>query len=70
MKIIIVGAGKTGTVLTRSLTNEGHDVTIIDYNADRITNICNDDDVMSLVGNGVNYSTLSEAGIAEADLLM
>lgn len=70
MKIIIVGAGKTGTVLTRSLTNEGHDVTIIDYNADRIANICNDDDVMSLVGNGVNYSTLSEAGIAEADLLI
>jgi trk system potassium uptake protein TrkA len=70
MKIIIVGAGKTGAVLTRSLTNEGHDVTIIDHKADRIAGICNDDDVMTLVGNGVNYTALSEAGIAEADLLI
>lgn len=70
MKIIIVGAGKTGTMLTRSLANEGHDVTIIDHKADRIAGICNDDDVMTLVGNGVNYSTLSEAGITDADLLI
>ena len=28
MKILIVGIGKTGATLARTLTNEGHDVTI------------------------------------------
>lgn len=40
MKIIIVGGGKTGATLAHSLTDEGHDVTIIDQFADRISGIC------------------------------
>ncbi len=70
MKIIIVGGGKTGASLAASLNDEGHDVTIIDYNAERITAICNDSDVMGLLGNGMNYSALTEAGIENADLLI
>ena len=35
MKIIIVGGGKTGASLTKSLTDEGHDVVVVDVNADR-----------------------------------
>ncbi len=70
MKIIIVGGGKTGATLAASLNDEGHDVTVIDFNADRISTICNDNDVMGLLGNGMNYSALSEAGIEDADLLI
>ncbi len=70
MKIIIVGGGKTGATLAASLNDEGHNVTIIDYNAARISAICNDNDVMGLLGNGMNYSSLEEAGIEEADLLI
>lgn len=70
MKIIIVGGGKTGATLAHSLTDEGHDVTVIDPNADRIAGICDNNDVMGLIGNGMNYSALSEAGIADADLLI
>ncbi len=70
MKIIIVGAGKTGATLAHTLTDEGHDVTVVDNRAARIHSICGDNDVMGLVGNGMNYSALTEAGIAEADLLI
>ncbi len=70
MKIIIVGGGKTGASLAASLNEEGHNVTIIDFNAERISTICNDNDVMGLLGNGMNYSSLSEAGIEDADLLI
>ena len=70
MKIIIVGGGKTGASLAASLNDEGHNVTIIDYNAERVNTICNDNDVMGLLGNGMNYSSLEEAGIEEADLLI
>ena len=70
MKIIIVGGGKTGATLAHSLTDEGHDVTIIDQFADRISGICSNNDVMGIVGNGLNYSSLSDAGLTEADLLI
>ncbi|MBQ6823484.1 MAG: Trk system potassium transporter TrkA [Clostridia bacterium] len=70
MKIIIVGGGETGATLTRNLTEEGHDVTIVDQNADQVTGICDSNDVMGLIGNGMNYSALSEAGIDRADLLI
>ena len=70
MKIIVVGAGKTGTILVQSLTEEGHDVTIIDQSAQRVESVCNDNDVMGIVGNGMNYSALSEAGIFDADLMI
>ena len=70
MKIIVVGAGKTGATLVKSLTEEGHNVTIIDQLAQRVESICNDEDVLGIVGNGMNYSALSEAGIFDADLMI
>ena len=33
MNIIIAGDGKVGSMLTRQLSAEGHDITIIDSNA-------------------------------------
>lgn len=70
MKIIIVGGGKTGASLTKSLTDEGHDVVVVDFNANRLTELCNQNDVMGIHGNGMNYSALSEAGLADADILI
>ncbi len=70
MKIIIVGGGKTGATLAHSLTEEGHDVTIMDQSNERVNLICDNSDVMGLVGNGMNYSALFEAGIDQADLLI
>ena len=70
MKIIIVGCGKTGASLTASLTDEGHDVTDLDYNSDRLKEICNQNDVMGINGDGMNYSALLEAGLEDADVLI
>ena len=36
MKIILVGCGKVGTALARQLSEEGHNVTIIDTNKARV----------------------------------
>ena len=70
MKIIIVGAGKAGRRLTKSLTAEGHDVTVVDSSAERIGEICDSNDALGIVGDGMNYSALSEANIADADLMI
>ncbi|MBQ3085186.1 MAG: Trk system potassium transporter TrkA [Clostridia bacterium] len=70
MKIIIVGGGKAGATLANALVSEEHDVTIIDYKAERIAALCNNNDMMGLVGNGMNYSALFDAGIEDTDLLI
>ena len=70
MKIIIVGCGNVGRTLTEQLSNEGHNITVIDQNATKVQLIVSKNDVMGIVGNGVSRSTLEEAGINETDLLI
>lgn len=70
MKIIIVGCGKTGASLIASLTDEGHDVTVLDYNQDRLTEVCNQNDIMGINGDGMNYNALLDAGLNDADVLI
>ena len=36
LNILIIGCGKVGTALTRQLCKEGHDITVIDKNADKV----------------------------------
>ena len=70
MKIIIVGAGKVGYALAEQLCRENHDVTIIDSSEEALRRACDTLDVMGFKGNGVNIPTLTEAGAANADLLV
>ncbi len=70
MKIIIVGGGKTGATLASSLTNEGHDVTVVDFDLSRVKEICNNNDLLGIHGDGMNYSALDDAGINDADVLI
>ncbi|MBQ4153737.1 MAG: Trk system potassium transporter TrkA [Clostridia bacterium] len=70
MKIIVVGAGKTGMGLVKNLTDEGHEVVMLDYDAQKVTEVCNCHDVMGVVGNGMSFSLLEEAGLSEADVLI
>ncbi len=70
MKILIVGAGKVGYSVADMLSDEGHDITVIDRNPETITHLSNDLDVICVEGNATNPETLLEAGAADADLLM
>lgn len=70
LSIIIVGCGKVGQTLIEQLSKEGHDITIIDKNAEKVQAIANTYDVMGLVGNGASYSVQVEAGIENTDLLI
>lgn len=68
--IIIVGCGKVGSTLIEQLSKEGHDITIIDKNAQKVQELTNLYDIMGIVGNGASYSTQMEAGIEETDLII
>lgn len=70
MKIIIVGCGKVGVTLTEQLNQEGHEITVIDKNNDRLRTVTDHIDVMGVVGDGVSYQVQIDAGIQEADLLI
>ena len=70
MKIILVGCGKVGTALARQLSEEGHNVTVIDTNKARVEHISESYDVMGITGNGSSITTLSEAEIEEADVFI
>lgn len=70
LHIIIVGCGKVGATIIEQLCKEGHDITVIDKNYQRIQEITNTYDVMGLTGNGASYSVQIEAGIEQADLLI
>lgn len=70
MHIIIVGLGKLGMTMTKQLANEGHNVTVVDLNNDKLTNAIDTYDVMGVCGNGATCETLQEAGAAKAKLII
>lgn len=70
MKIIIVGCGKVGYTLVDELSGENHDIVVIDEKEEKVNSITDELDAMGIVGNGVSYQTLLEAGIDTADLLI
>lgn len=70
MKIIIAGAGKIGHSVAGILSDEGHDITVIDRDPEIISLLSNGLDVICVEGNATNPETLLEAGAAHADLLM
>lgn len=70
LSIIIVGCGKVGTTLIEQLSKEGHDITIIDNNAQKVQEIASYYDIMGLAGNGASYNVQIDAGIENADLII
>ena len=70
MKIIVVGCGKIGINIIKSLVAEGHDVTAVESDPQLLEEVTNIHDVMGVCGNGVDCEALAEAGVAKADLLV
>ena len=70
MNIIIVGCGKVGQTLATELNVEGNNVTVVDKDAEIVSEVAARCDVMGVVGNGATATTQKEAGIEGADLLI
>jgi len=70
MRIIIVGAGRTGTQLARHLVQEKHDVSLIESNEERARHTSNRLDCLVLHDEGNSITALEEAGIAKAEALV
>lgn len=70
MNITIVGGGKFGYSVAEQLSDENHDVVIIDSDDKRVERFTSSLDVMGVAGNGVSHIVQREAGVSQADLFV
>ncbi len=70
MKILIAGSGKVGMTLTRALSVEGYDITLLDTLQSALDSSIENYDVMTFRGNAASMQTLIDVGVEEADLLI
>jgi len=66
MKVIIVGCGRVGEQLARFMANEGHKVTIIDFDAKALERLGPDFKGEKIKGVGFDRQVLIKAGIENA----
>ncbi|MBQ3339925.1 MAG: Trk system potassium transporter TrkA [Atopobiaceae bacterium] len=69
MNIVIVGVGKIGSALARYLVDEGHSITVVERNPERVSRISTSLDVMTVCASA-DIDSLKLAGAEEADLLI
>ena len=67
MYVIIVGCGRVGSELANLLSNEGHNVVVIDKNSSSFGRLGGAFNGITLTGNGFDQALLKHAGIEKAD---
>jgi trk system potassium uptake protein TrkA len=70
MKVVIAGAGAVGAFVAADLKAANHEVLLIERNADLVARLRPTSDVDLFVGDACEVSTLDEAGIADADVMV
>ena len=70
MNIIIAGAGTVGVNLAAKLSQEGHDLFLIDNHKDKLRTAEENLDIKTIVGDATSVDALRAAHIAEASLLI
>lgn len=70
MNITIIGAGKLGSKLAISLSAEDHDVTVIDSDSQKISNLIDKLDVQGICGRATHINALRDADVKSSDLVI
>lgn len=67
MKVIIMGCGRVGEQLGRIMADDGHDVTVIDYDQAALDRLGPDFKGRQVLGVGFDREVLLAAGVEQAD---
>ena len=70
MNVIVCGCGDIGSSIVSYLFHEGHQVSVIDADADTLSKLENEMDLQTVVGVASSPDVLSQAGAADADLII
>lgn len=69
MNVLVVGCGRLGTRLAGMLDEHGHDVSVIDANADSFHNLNDDFSGITVVGMPLDMTVLKNAGVESCDAI-
>lgn len=67
MRVVIMGAGRTGAMLADMLAQAQHDVTVIDWNPSAFDRLPDTFGGSTVLGNALDQDVLRTAGIESAD---
>jgi len=70
MRIIIIGAGNAGRHIAETMCELNHDVVLVDNRSEPLAEVDAHLDILTLQGPGACPTTLEQAGIEQADLLV
>lgn len=70
MDAIVIGCGRVGSTLARTLAGEGWSVTVVESSEESLTRLGPEWRHPVVLGHGMDAAVLEEAGIADADVLI
>ena len=70
MRTVIIGGGEVGFNTARMLSQEGHDVVLVDKDEALVERAAEQLDALVIHGNGASPRLLAEAGVKRADLVI
>ena len=70
MYIIVIGGGKVGYYLARTLLDEGHEIVVVEKDPARTEFICNELGSVCIRGDGCEVATLTEVGTGRAEMFI
>ena len=70
MKVVIAGAGNVGTFIAADLAAAGHDVLVMEQDADVVDKLRSTLDITWIIADACEVSSLHAAGVAEADVVV
>ena len=70
MKIVVIGAGEVGFQLSKVLSEEDFDITIIEISKERVQRASENLDVITVRGDGASPDILREADVEKADIVV
>lgn len=68
--MIVVGAGEVGSYVAERLSQEGHDVAVIERDPARLRSVDEEIDVLAVLGSGTHPEALVRAGVDHTDILL
>jgi trk system potassium uptake protein TrkA len=70
MYVIVVGGGKVGYYLTRTLLSEGHEVTLVEKEQGRVSRLTPEFGENVVLGDGCEVRVMEDAGMNRADCVV
>lgn len=70
MYVVVIGAGEVGFHIASILTQEGHEVALIDRDPESIRRASEELDALTILGNGASKRVLQQATVSRANILV